>query len=74
MENTAFQLLDVVVLTKAYANKGVRRGAFGTIVEVFDEENVLVEFADQSGRAYAILDLPVSELLKVWYEPMALAA
>ncbi len=74
MEDRNFELLDVVVIKKAIEKEGVREGAIGTIVEVFNEEYVLVEFADKHGRTYAMLDLPITDLIKVYYEPAAIAA
>jgi Domain of unknown function (DUF4926) len=40
----------------------------GTVVEVFPEDNVLVEFADDSGRAYEITPIKIANLLVLQYE------
>jgi Domain of unknown function (DUF4926) len=56
-------LLDVVALLAARPEASVVRGNVGTVVDELDGENVLVEFADDEGRAYAITPCPTSELL-----------
>jgi len=64
------QLLDVVVLKEPLLNERLQQGSIGTVVEVFDAENFLVEFADQSGVAYAIVPLKAEQLIKVHSEPI----
>lgn len=62
-------LLDVAaLLTDAPAN-GLARGQVGTVVEELDEENVLVEFSDDHGRAYAFAPCPRGDLLVVHCVP-----
>jgi Domain of unknown function (DUF4926) len=64
-------LLDVVaLLTDAPAN-GLARGQVGTVVEELEEENVLVEFSDDQGRAYALAPCPRGDLLVLHYLPEA---
>ena len=64
-------LLDVVaLLTDAPAN-GLARGQVGTVVEELDEENVLVEFSDDQGRAYALAPCSRGDLLILHYVPEA---
>ena len=41
----------------------LRRGQIGTVVMTFDGPAVEVEFAEQDGRAYAILSLDVTKLM-----------
>ena len=48
-------LLDVVTLRTDYPDLGLARGAIGTVVESLDDVTSLVEFADESGRARAIV-------------------
>ncbi len=64
------QLLDVVVLKEPLLNERLQQGSIGTVVEVFDTENFLVEFADHRGVAYAIVPLKAEQLMKVHSEPI----
>ena len=51
--------------------EGLARGQVGTVVETLDDKAVLVEFADDQGRAYAIALCRRSELLVLHYVPQA---
>jgi hypothetical protein len=62
---------DVVALLADLPAERLARGQVGTVVEAFDERTVLVEFADDQGRAYAISPCPRSELLVLHYVPQA---
>ena len=61
------KLLDVVVLDVNLPEEDLERGMIGTIVEILDEkrEIFLVEFSDESGEAYAMLEHATSQLLKL---------
>jgi len=61
--------LDVVVITHPILEQKVQQGAIGTVLETFDDGWFLIEFADKTGKSYAILELQASQLLKVNYEP-----
>lgn len=63
------QLLDVVVLAEDLLNENLRKGTIGTVVEKFNEDDFLVEFADQEGKVYAFEELTLNQLLKVYYAP-----
>ena len=63
------QLLDVVVLAEDFLRENLRKGTIGTVVEKFNEDDFLVEFADQEGKAYAFEELSFHQLLKVYYAP-----
>lgn len=65
------ELLDVVVLLKSLPAKKLQQGALGTVVEVFDDQYYLVEFANLQGVAYAIAELPATALMKVVREPLS---
>jgi hypothetical protein len=67
--NAAPSLLDVVALLTDLPALRLARGQVGTIVELLDEKNVLVEFGDEQGRAYAITPCPRSDLLVLHYAP-----
>jgi hypothetical protein len=62
---------DVVALLEGLPAERLARGQVGTVVETLDERTVLVEFADDQGRAYAIVPCPRSELLVLHYMPQA---
>jgi Domain of unknown function (DUF4926) len=64
-------VLDVVALLADLPAQGLARGQVGTVVERLDEENSLVEFSDDEGKAYAIAPCPDSELLVLHYDPQA---
>jgi hypothetical protein len=64
-------LLDVVALLEAVPEKSLAVGQVGTVVEVIDAANLLVEFSDEDGRAYAIAPAKPSQLLVLHYEPEA---
>jgi len=62
-------LLDVVALLADHAEASLARGQVGTVVEALDNQNVLVEFSDDDGRAYAVVPCQHSELLVLHYAP-----
>lgn len=64
-------VLDVVALLADLPSEGLARGQVGTVVEMLDQGAVLVEFADNQGRAYAIVPCPRSQLLVLHYVPQA---
>jgi Domain of unknown function (DUF4926) len=64
-------VLDVVALLEDRPADGLARGQVGTVVEVLDPSSVLVEFSDDTGRAYAIAPCPRSNLLVLHYVPHA---
>ena len=64
-------LLDVVALLADRTEAGVGRGSVGTVVDELDGEDVLVEFADDEGRAYSIAPCPTAELLVLRFVPIA---
>jgi hypothetical protein len=61
--------LDVVALLDDRPEAGLIEGQVGTVVERLDDTTVLVEFADDSGVAYAITPVPDSRLLVLAFEP-----
>ncbi len=65
------ELLDVVALLEDVPEKSLASGQVGTVVDVLDTENLLVEFSDDEGRAYALTSLPQSQLLVLHYVPEA---
>lgn len=70
-KRTEIAILDAVVLLVDFADHRLASGQVGTVVEALDEETVLVEFADDRGRAYAIAPCRRADLLTLRYEPAA---
>lgn len=68
MEN--INLLDVVALLSDMPEEKLKKGQVGTVVEVFDAENVEVEFADKQGRTISSCAVHQSNLLKLLHEPI----
>ena len=67
------KLLDVVAILQDFPEQNVAKGQVGTIVEKLDANNVLVEFANLEGVAYAISPIPEAMLLVLKHTP-AIAA
>jgi len=62
---------DVVALLDDVDGTSLRRGQVGTVVESLGDGNVIVEFSDDDGRAYAMQTLPCASLLVLHYVPAA---
>lgn len=58
--------LDVIALKADRPDLGLKAGEEGTIVMKFDEQNFLVEFADNDGVEYAKPTLKAHEVEVVW--------
>ncbi len=65
----SYELLDVVALLVDLPAHGLRRGEVGTLVEYLAPDIWLVEFSDNSGEEYAIVELHTNQLMKLYYEP-----
>jgi len=57
-----FRLLDVVVLERDIPQHRIRRGAVGAIVEVYEPDEIEVEFVDASGKTLAVLTLSIDDV------------
>lgn len=66
----SLNLLDVVVLLTDLPAEKLRKGSLGTIVDIFNGNRYLVEFADMNGVTYAMPILAESQLIKVYQEPV----
>lgn len=62
------KLNDVVALLADMPAAKLLRGQVGTVVEVLAGRNLLVEFTDDNGRAYAIAPCEGENLLVLQYE------
>jgi Domain of unknown function (DUF4926) len=60
-------VLDVVALLADQPAEGLARGQVGTVVELLGDRDVLVEFSDDEGRAYAVTACPIEKLLVLHY-------
>jgi len=65
-----FKLFDTVALIEDMQIKKLRRGSIGTIVEIMDNNNFLVEFANMNGEMYAMPVVGKEKLLKLYHEPI----
>jgi len=64
------KLLDVVALSTDRPDCGLVRGQVGTVVEILPDEAFEVEFSDNSGRCYAEVALPESDLIVLHHQPV----
>lgn len=64
------QVLDVVALTEDVAERGLRRGLVGTVVERLGPGVYEVEFSDDSGRTYSTLALREDQLMVLHHQPV----
>jgi len=71
--NRQIKLLDVVALTDDLADRKLRRGQVGTVVEDLAPGVFEVEFTDNDGRALASLPLNATQLMILFYEPVEAA-
>jgi hypothetical protein len=69
--NLSPSVLDVVALLADFPAQGLTRGQVGTVVERLDEQNSLVEFSNDQGKAFAIAPCQDSDLLVLHYDPQA---
>jgi len=70
MESPSIRVLDVVALVEHVADRGLRRGQVGTVVETLAPEMFEVEFSDNEGRTYATLALRADQLIVLYYQPV----
>ena len=61
------KLNDIVALLADVPAAKVLRGQVGTVVNVLPDDTMLIEFADNKGRAYAITPVKIAKLLVLQY-------
>jgi hypothetical protein len=61
----AFALLETVVLNRDLPAHGLRAGDLGSVVEVYPDDGVEVEFVRASGQTKALVTLKVADLRTV---------
>jgi hypothetical protein len=57
MQNTAFKVLDCVVLKRDLPEHGLRDGDVGTVVETYPNGGLEVEFVTATGSTVAVVTL-----------------
>lgn len=72
--NEPIQVLDVIALLNDLPDHKLRRGEVGTVVEQLAPDVWLVEFSDNDGEEYAMLELRTDEIMKLYYTPMLTSA
>jgi hypothetical protein len=65
--------LDVVALTVDLPEQQLLRGQVGTIVMDLGPDAAEVEFVDPTGKTYALLTLPKSQLLRLHHSRIGAA-
>lgn len=60
------QLYDMVALTTALPEYGLRRGEVGVVIDLGPNNQYLLEFADRNGVSYAMPTVLGDHLLKVF--------
>lgn len=61
------KVLDVVAVTEALPEHGLRRGEVGTVVDRWKDGAYEVEFSDETGEAYAFAALGSHQLMKLYF-------
>lgn len=62
---TGMKTLEVVAALSECPEWHIGKGQVGTVLEELDSGHVLVEFADLDGVAYAIVPMPVGQLIQL---------
>jgi hypothetical protein len=63
MPKRKIKLLDVVALVEDIPTHKLRRGEVGTVVDIFSDGALEVEFADEEGQTYAELALEPEQIV-----------
>ena len=67
---TGIELHAVVALIENLSQEGLVRGQVGTVVENWAPGVYEVEFADDNGKAYAMVALKAEQLMRLHHEPV----
>ena len=68
------EMHSVVALLEDLPEHGLVRGQVGTVVETWQPGVYEVEFADDNGKAYAMVALKAEQLMRLHHEPVHQAA
>lgn len=71
---TGIEMHSVVALTEDLPDEGLVRGQVGTVVENWAPGIYEVEFADDNGKAYAMVALKAEQLMRLHHQPVHQAA
>jgi hypothetical protein len=71
---TGVEMHAVVALLEDLPEAGLVRGQVGTVVEHWAPGVYEVEFADDNGKAYAMVALKAEQLMRLHHEPVHQAA
>jgi Domain of unknown function (DUF4926) len=68
------EMHSVVALLEDLPKEGLVRGNVGTVIEEWTPGVYEVEFADDSGKTYAMVALNAEQLMRLYHEPVHQAA
>ena len=68
------EMLSGVALLEDLPQEGLVRGQVGTVVESWAPGVYEVEFSDDNGRTYAMVELKAEQLMRLHHEPAHQAA
>jgi hypothetical protein len=68
------EMHSVVALLEDLPKHGLVRGQVGTVVASWAPDVYEVEFADESGKAFAMVALRPQQMIRLHYEPVHRAA
>ena len=71
---TGIEMHSVVALLEDLPGQGLVRGQVGTVVETWAPGVYEVEFADDTGKTYAMVALKAGQLMRLHHEPVHQAA
>jgi hypothetical protein len=71
---TVIEMHSVVALLEDLPHEGLVRGQVGTVVETWTPGVYEVEFADDSGKTYAMVALKAEQLMRLHHAPVHQAA
>jgi hypothetical protein len=71
---TGIEMHSVVAMLEDLPEHGLVRGQVGTVVENWAPGVFEVEFSDDNGRTYAMVELKAAQLLVLHHEPVNQAA
>ena len=68
------EMHSIVALLEDLPEHGLVRGQVGTVVEIWTPGVYEVEFADEGGKAFAMVAVKAEQLIRLHYEPVNQAA
>ena len=74
MAMAGIEMHSVVALLEDLPEDGLVRGQVGTVVESWAPGVFEVEFADESGKSFAMVALKPEQMIRLHYDPVHRAA